>query len=118
MSSLYTKLVAGVAQLFFQNNTTPADVFQLTNPTVFNTGTNYTVLTPWNIIIKMGLASGPTITFDATGPNFSLATTIYAALVTGQGATTQPRITNFVAPFASMTVTPNSSMYYFVMGSP
>ena len=69
-SSLYPKLLAGVAELFFQNNTTSNSARQLTNltiNTVANGGTAggniYYIDTPWNIRFY----SGQTATIPGSG---------------------------------------------------
>lgn len=53
-SSLYTKNVSGVAQLFFQNASV---VRQLSNLTITTVGSNRGFVTPWGIILNWGTAT-------------------------------------------------------------
>lgn len=111
-SSLYTKLISSVAELFFQNDATATDEFQLTNLSVGNTGTNYTFTSPWGIKFQMGSGSGGNITFhDAYNAGTFVG---YTALVSGIAAT-NPIVTGFSN--TGLTYTPTGTVYYFAMGT-
>lgn len=56
VASLYTKTVSGASQLFFQNGALAANVAQLTGNAVLTAG-EYTVVSPWGLIFKFGVAS-------------------------------------------------------------
>lgn len=114
IASLYTKTFAGDPELFFQNNNTSADVFQLTNLDIPSTGTNYKVTTPWGLQIAFGRGTGGSITFQGTG--FTAGTTIISAILTGIGAS-NPQVG--VVTLTGLTYTPNGpgdTVYYLVFG--
>lgn len=115
LASLYTKSVSGVTQLFFQNDNGAGDVFQLTNLPVVTVGTNYSILTPWNILIKMGFSASTPITFS--GAAFTAGPTIYTSLISG-GTAINPRITSISTTQLLYTASTPGSVYYFVAGLP
>ena len=114
LSSVDTKTRAAKPELFFQrDNVAATDVMQLTNlPGVVST-TNYSIITPWNIMIKMGLSGGSPISF--AGPAFSAPPTLFLGL-TGVTAS-NPRVTS--ASTTQLIYTPfANSVYYLVLGLP
>lgn len=112
IASLYTKTFAAAPELFFQNNNTANDVFQLTNIAVPNTGTNWTFVTPWGLQVMIGQSTGGTITFHAGG--FPVGTGLLTAVLTGIAAN-NPKISTFT--ITGMTYTPAQSVYYMAIGA-
>jgi hypothetical protein len=110
--SLYTKTVSGNPELFFQNDNTAVDIFQLTNLTVTNTGTNYSVTTPWGIKFQFGQSATSPITFNSP---FSVGFTKFSAILTGIAAT-NPKVATFTD--TGITYSPSNSVYYFAAGTP
>jgi hypothetical protein len=95
LSSLYPKLLSGLAELFFQNDIGAANVFQITGNPVSTVGTNHSILTPWKIRIQMGTTSTLTQTFSTA---FDLGFITLTALATAENtAGTSPRITTVTA---------------------
>lgn len=113
-SSLYPKLVTGIAELFFQNDSTAADVFQLTNLPVTTVGTNYSIMTPWNIQINFGEGTGGTIIYSVP---LNITDTVLTAQLTNINGT-NAAITNPIAAAGTQltyTTTGLTSVYYMVM---
>src|SRR5574338_1426189 len=76
-SSLYPKIVSGLAQLFFQNDVGASNVFQLTGISTTTSGSNYSFLTPWKLRIQMGVATVSPTSFDTPfDPGFILMTAV------------------------------------------
>jgi len=112
-SSLYTKTVSAANQLFFQNGALASNVFQLTNLPVVTTGTNYSVVTPWGLIIKMGQANASPINFaDAIANPLN---TVYTALLTPRNSFT----TFFITAVNPTNLTYNGfvPVYYLAIGT-
>jgi hypothetical protein len=113
-ASVYTKAVAGIPQLFFQNGSMAANVFQLTGLPIVTVGTNYGFVTPWGVTFNMGKATSSPITFAV-----SFTGTPYVALVSNVApSTTQPAVGAFSgSPVSTLTYTPaGASVYYLVLG--
>lgn len=112
-SSLYPKLVSGLAELFFQNDSLATDIVQLTGlPTVTN-GTQYALVTPWKLQLNFGSAVASPITFVADA--FPAGTTILAAQLTGILGV-NPRVTAVNETSLTYSVSSGTSVYYFVLG--
>jgi hypothetical protein len=63
-SAYYTQDIENLAQLFYQNGPTAADIWQLTNiEEVIQTDTGWGFRTPWGFIINMGQVVAPTVNF-------------------------------------------------------
>lgn len=108
LSSLYTKIVAGKAQLFFQNNSNASDVVQLTNLPITTTGTNYAFKTPWGLTIECG--KNNTLNY-----NYQIGfNPVYSLLITSAS----PTIVNLTAASSntSFTVSSATDYYYFAIG--
>jgi len=82
ISTLYSKSVSGLTQLFFQNGSLASNVFQLTDIPFTTSGTNWGFNTPWGITFDAGLsdvsvANFITVTFAKpfVNPPFSVLIT-------------------------------------------
>lgn len=106
-SALYPKLVAGLAQLFFANASTVA---QITNPPIINTGTNYSMVTPWGLVMNFGTATTTPIVFK----------TPFTSLVYFSQINTIATVITDYAVFSSYTTAgPNiTGMNYLKQGNP
>lgn len=112
LCSLFTKDVSGTPQLFFENS---AASLQLTNLVVTNTGTNYSVTTPWNLKIQMGKSTGTTITFK--DPFSTNPPTIFHVGLTGETAV-NPKVTGVSNTTLTFTAESGTIAYYTVIGLP
>lgn len=70
VSSIYSKLVSSLPQLFFQNGSSAGNVVQLTGFTIISSGSNYGIQTPWGLKLNWGSvnanASGSSVNFAVT----------------------------------------------------
>lgn len=112
-SSLYTKTSGGATELFFQNanGATPK---QLTGLSVSTSGTNYTLLTPWNITIQMGTTSAGTGTFAT--PFVNANPTIYTAVATGSDCTDVKIATVTKTGFTYTAAGGSKTIRYLIIG--
>lgn len=112
-SSIYTKLVSGIPQLFFQNGNLASNAYQLTQIPVGQTGTDFSTLTPWGIRIQMGSSLTSPVTFQTP---FLLGFTLYTALATSiNGA--EVKITSITNTTLTYTATTGTQIYYMVFGT-
>lgn len=113
ISSLYPKLVSGLAELFFQNDLNADNVVQLTGLPVVTNGTQYAIVTPWNFQFNFGKANSSPVAFAAD--KFPAGTVILSAVMTGILAK-NPVINSVTETTFTYTAIPNSSAYYFIVG--
>jgi hypothetical protein len=111
LCSLFTKDVSGTPELFFEN---ALDSLQLTNLVVGTTGTNYSIITPWNLKIQMGLSTGTSITFQDP---FSSGPTIFFAGLSGVSAE-DPKVTVITTTTLTYVTSSGTTAYYLVIGLP
>jgi hypothetical protein len=112
-TSVYSKSVSGVAQLFFQNGPlSPANVYQLTGLPVMTSGTNYGIVTPWGLTINMGRVASSPITFAQ-----SFSGTVYTALLTYSGTSVNFPYVVSVNTTTLTYQTAANAVYYFVVGA-
>lgn len=114
-SSLYTKLVSGAIELFFQNGANSSDVRQLTNLPVTTgavNGTNYTIETPWGLKLQMGEATASPITFASA---FTGTPTFLTALATNVNGTSV-RVTGLFNSTANYTAVGGNTIRYLIIG--
>lgn len=111
-SSLYTKTVAGLTELFFQNGALASNVKQLTNLPITTAGTTYGFDTPWGWRVNMGLTSAATTNFALA---YDPAYTLYYASCSKNASGNTPTlgaITN-----TQINITFASNTYFLVIGS-
>ena len=112
-SSVYTKTVAGLTQLFFQNGGLSSNVFQLTNLVITTTATNYGFVSPWGLTFNFGYSTVSTVVFAVpfTG-------TVYGGFLTNAAASTGANSSPYFVPpitgtgFTCVKVVP---IYYLVI---
>jgi hypothetical protein len=118
-SSLYIKAVSGLSQLFFQNGALAANIVQLTGNAVL-TASEYTIVTPWGLILKFGIGSasnaGDVNNFAVAFPNSGIGVMItprHAGALSS--AVTGPSTTQFTG---WLQAGPGSqAVYYFAWGT-
>lgn len=116
-SSLYSKIITGVAQLFFQNGNAPQNVSQLTGLPVANSGTNYGIATPWGITINFGSANAANPGSITFAKPMGASATIYTSQLTGIGNTPVAIPLTVSVNNTTLTYRSNSAIYYLVIGS-
>ena len=112
--ALYTKNQASssTTELFFRNL---GVISQLTNLPLVNSGTNWGIRTPWDIIINAGLSDAPI--GSTTTANFAIhyATSFIIPLATASSSLLQqPSVATVMSDL--MTVTSTTKVYYIVIG--
>ena len=113
-SSVYSKTVSGLAQLFFQNGPlTPDNVYQLTGlPIDVAGGSRYGFKTPWGLTFNMGSSSFSPVTFATP-----FSGVVYTALLTDNIAFLDTAFITSVDG-TSLVYSPfNQPVYYFVVGA-
>lgn len=111
-SSLYTKTIAGLTELFFQNGPLAGNAKQLTNLPITTVGTTYGFDTPWGWRINMGLTNTAITNFALA---YAPAFTLYYASCSKNGTGNTPvlgAITNTQINISS----PNAT-YFLVIGT-
>lgn len=119
VSSVYSKLVSSVPQLFFQNGALASNVSQLTGNAVL-TGSEYTVVTPWGLILKFGLGTASNagivnnfaVAFPNTAAGILLTPRFAGALSVGANSLV---VNGFTAYLQSGPGT--QAIYYFAWGT-
>ncbi len=113
VSSLYPKLVSGLAELFFQNDVTANDIYQLTGVTPTISGNDYSFVTPWHIQIQMGRSTASPQVYALTFPvGFTLLTAL-GTPITGNSV----RIIDATSNAAQFTYSVSAgNIFYLVIG--
>lgn len=117
-ASLYTKTgTTGNSELFYQNGSTANKVVQLTNlPAITGTPSaqGFGFVTPWGLIVNMGLATGSPIIFQQPFPTgFTAYTVQLTNAVTNLAPSSPGTLTKTQLTYALST----TSVYFLVIGS-
>jgi hypothetical protein len=123
ITSIYTKNIAGVLQLFFQNGALAANVAQLTGlpfANLVNAGTAggslYQLNTPWGFIIYFGTTGA----FTGPGKTITLPTGIATAVAVSSANTGAGNIISTINPTSPTNVNVGTnnlaSVNWFIIG--
>lgn len=109
IASLYTKLVSGNPELFYQNSTS---VLQLTNPPRTTTDDRHSMTSPWGIKFQFGENPTSPIVFPDPFPG---GFTLLTALITPQSSGVVTAITSVTN--TQLVYSGSTAVYYLVMGT-
>lgn len=115
-TSVYSKAVSGLAQLFFQNGPlTPDNVYQLTGLPITQTGSSpnfkYGFATPWGLTFNIGRSNSSPVTFAK-----AFSGTVYVALVCNIVSTSSNPCVTAVTT-TTLTYTSPASVFFLVVGA-